>query len=386
MVTSTSQFSDFLPLPRHGALLTALLAPGPVASPAARQWLETVDFDKIDLSEQRLMPFFNNRLRELLIDHPNKGRVRGLYRRAWYVEQTMNHRLVKVLEILEEAESTAVLLKGAALARMVYDHPAHRPYADLDILVPYEQHQSVLSALASAGGVIRGRGYHATNVGLPCGVTVDLHHSPYRLACYPSDVEPLFTRLRQVEDKQSKTANRSGRPLLTLGNADQLLHTIMHGIVHGLHSSSKPQIRWIVDAVLLMRQERGKIDWDLFESETTRLAFIEPTVVGLREILRHEPDKDVSRVLGQLERRTSPLAVEQWFQDRRVPGIIDLWDGTRGNARRLARLALVASHLIDLYGAHEIARLSAKKGFAYYLKLYKILRQRYQRRASRGGV
>jgi hypothetical protein len=386
MVVSISQYSDFLPLPRHGALLTALLAPGPVAYAAALQWLETTDFDKIDVSEQRLMPFFYSRLRELLIDHPNKGRIRGLYRRAWYLQQTMSHRLGKILEILEETEATAVLLKGAALARMVYDHPANRPYADLDILVPIQQRYSALSALASAGGVIHGRGYHATNVGLPCGVTVDLHHSPYRLACYPSDVEPLFTRLRLVEDKQSAPANRSGRPLLTLGNADQLLHTIMHGIVHGLHSSSKPQIRWIVDAVLLMRQERGKIDWELFQRETARLAFTEPSIIGLREILRHEHDIDAARVLTQLERRTSPLALEQWLPDMRVPGVIQLWDRTRGNEQIPTRLALVAKQLLEQHGLAELARLTATKGFPYYRKLIRVLYARFKRRSGREGA
>lgn len=378
MTTSMHQSSDFLPLPRHRALLTALLAPGPEAYPAALQWLETVDFDKIDLSEQRLMPFFDSRLRELVIDHPNQGRVRGLYRRAWYLEQMRRHQLGKILEILEGAQTTPVLLKGAAISCLVYNNPVHRPYDDFDILVPYEQQPRALSALGRAGGIVKSKALHAVTVKMPSGLSVDLHRSPYHMAFSANCVDPLFTRVRKVQNTQSRIANISSGVLLTLGNSDQLLHAIMHGLCSG-----RPSLRWIVDAVLLVRQERGMIDWDLFQSEAARLALIEPSIIGLREILSHEPDSDAVRALAHLERKKSPSAVERWLQDGRVPGIITLWDVTSNDARGPVRLALVANYLVELHGIWGLARLTANKGLPYWRKLFGVFNERLRRRIKR---
>jgi hypothetical protein len=216
---------------------------------------------------------------------------------------------------------------------------------------------------------------------MPSGIYVDLHRSPYHLAFLARHVEPLFTRLLEVKKDHSKSVAESSGMLLTLGNADQLLHTIMHGLC-----SHEQAIRWIVDAVLLVRQERERIDWDLFHDETVRLEFIEPTIIGLREILRHEPDKDAARVLAQLERQSPPSAVEQWLRDRRLPAIITLWDRTRRNARGPARLALVAKLLIEQHGIVGFAYKATTKGWSYYSKIIRALHERYKRRSSSEDV
>jgi hypothetical protein len=93
MATTRRQSGDFLPLARHEPLLRALLATDAAAAPAAMQWLEAIDFDVIDVAEQRLMPFFDSRLRALALDHPAKGKIRGLYRRAWYVEHVRRQNI-----------------------------------------------------------------------------------------------------------------------------------------------------------------------------------------------------------------------------------------------------------------------------------------------------
>lgn len=385
MATTRRQSGDFLPLARHEPLLRALLATDAAAAPAALQWLEAIDFDVIDVAEQRLMPFFDSRLRALALDHPAKGKVRGLYRRAWYVEQTMRHELGRILSILEEDLPRVVLLKGAALSRLVYDHPAHRPYGDFDLLVPYDHQRRAIAALRRVGGITSPGSFHATSVRMPSGFSVDLHRSPYHAAFRADHVAPLFSRLRVVDALQSEGAASASRwpdQWWTLSNADQLLHTIMHGLSPG----SPPPIRWIVDGVLLIRRERGRIDWDLFQHEAGRLAFVEPAIVGLREILRHEPDMDAARVLLDLERRTSPSAVAQWCEARRDPGMIAIWDMTRRNAKGWRRLGLVARIMLEQHGVVGLARASARKGIPALRALIGILLERRRREAEREGV
>lgn len=356
---------DFLPHPRHRPLLTALLAPAPAARTAALEWLDAIDFDLIDMGEQRLMPFFDSRLRELGIDHPLAGRVRGLYRRAWCVDHIMRNELGGILETLAEACPRPVLLKGTALGRLVYDHPAHRPSSDFDILVPANALPGAVAALQRAGGTAYHTSFHATTVSMPGGRLVDLHRSPYHTAFRESHVAPLFTRLRRIPPEES-----ASRPWFALGNADQLLHTFMHG----LNPSPCPPIRWIVDAALLLRRERGQIDWDLFAHEAARLEFIEPAVIGLRETLAFEPDDEAARVLGRLQRQTSSSAVDLWLQRRRAGGAVALWEMTRRNARGPGRLLLVIRSVLARHGPAGLASRLITKGPSQLLELAKGLR------------
>jgi len=382
MTASNRQFSDFIPLPRHGALLTALLAPRPVAYPAALQWLETVDFDLIDVGEQRLMPFFDSRLREFGINHPTTGRVRGLYRRAWYVEQMMHSQLDSVLKIIGEVTTEAAILKGAALGRIVYDRPVHRPYDDFDILVPYDKQVSVVEAMRRAGGTVCPPSFHAITVRMPNGLSADIHRSPYHLAFQAKHVKPLFTRLCRIEPVAPATAGSTHLPpvaWLTLSSTDHLLHTLMHG--RTLTKSSR--IRWIVDATLLLRRDGCRIDWDLLVAEAARLDFVEPAMLGMREVLEYEPNEDAARALAELERRISQPGTLYWDVDSKLSGFFVLWERTRRNADSpVGRLRLLVSILLARHGWLGLFRRLAKKGVPFSIELLKTLLMRRLRMGS----
>lgn len=349
------------PLERHATLLTALLADAPVARPAALRWLETVDFDEIDVGEQRLMPFLDSRLRELGIEHASSGRVRGLYRRAWYVEQMMHSQLDGVLKIIGEVTTTAVLLKGAALGRLVYDRPVHRPYDDFDILVPYEMQSNVVEAMKRAGGIVEARSFHATMLRMPGGLSVDIHRSPYQMAFQAEHVRPVFTRLRRIEPVElggADSMRRPSAPWLTLSFTDHFLHTLMHGI--GL--TSLPPIRWIVDAALLMRREDSRINWDLLVDEINRLDFVEPAILGLHEVLRYEPNDNAARVLAVLERRPSRPSVISWDVNAKHLNLVWMWESTRRNAGGpMGRMRLMTSLLLARHGLLGSLRRFSRK-------------------------
>jgi hypothetical protein len=349
------------PLERHVTLLSALLAAAPVARPAALRWLETVDFDQIDVGEQRLMPFFDSRLRELGIDHASSGRVRGLYRRAWYVEQIMHNQLDGVLKVIGEVTATAVILKGAALGRLVYDRPVHRPYDDFDILVPYEMQSRVVEAMRRAGGTICPPSFHATTVRMPGGLAVDIHRSPYHMAFQAEHVRPLFTRLRRIEAVEPVGADsmrRTSEPWVTLSFTDHFLHTLMHG----LSLTTLPPIRWIVDAALLLRREDRRIDWDLLVDEIIRLDFVEPAILGLHEVLRYEPNDNAARVLTELERRPSRPSVMHADVGAQHLGLVWLWEVTRRNAGGpMGRIRLMTSFFLARYGLRGLLRRFSRK-------------------------
>jgi hypothetical protein len=378
--------SDLLPLPRHRLLLTALLCPPAIARPAALKWLDSVDFDLIDVGEERLMPFFDSRLREFGINHPTTGRVRGLYRRAWYLEQMMHSQLGGVLKIIGEVTSEAVLLKGAALGRIVYDRPVHRPYDDFDILVPYDMQVSVVEAMRRAGGTVCPPSFHATTVRMPSGLSVDIHRSPYHLAFQAKHVKPLFMRLCRIEPVAPATTGSRylpPDPWFTLSSTDHFLHTLMHGLA----ITTLPPIRWIVDAALLLRREGCRIDWDLLVAEVARLDFVEPAIFGMREVLVYEPNEDAASVLAELERRTSQPATLYWDVDAKLPQVVWirwLWEATRRNAGNpVGRLRLIVSLLLAQHGWLGLFRRLATKGVPVSIELVKTLFMRRLRMVRR---
>lgn len=66
-------------------------------------------------------------------------------------ELVRNVEIQRVLEQLAARQIFPIVFKGAALAYVVYDSPAARPHADVDLLVAREQIETVRTVLSAAG-------------------------------------------------------------------------------------------------------------------------------------------------------------------------------------------------------------------------------------------
>jgi hypothetical protein len=98
---------------------------------------------------------------------------------------------------------------------------------------------------------------------------------------------------------------------LTLCATDHLLHTL----AHGARFNAIPSMRWVADAVWLLRGE-SKIDWDRFIAQANALQLrlvASLTLAYLRD--RHEADVP-SDVLRLLRRRRSALEALEYLQRR----------------------------------------------------------------------
>jgi Uncharacterised nucleotidyltransferase len=328
--------NNFLPDYGQELLLTALLARRVEAAPAAEKWLGLIDFDLIGAAETRLMPMFSSRMSEFAIDHPYAGRIRGLYRRAWYLDKMMRRELSALRAVISSAAESVVLLKGAALGPLVYADSAHRPFDDFDILVREEDQQRVITALLINGACSERYALHARTVRLPCGIDVDIHRSPYHHAFSKQHVTPLFSRLRPIG------VAGQGPSWMTLGDTDQLLHTF----VHGLRPSFIAPIRWIIDAVLLVRRFRTTIDWEFLVRETCRLEMVEPVLTGLKVVARYEHAPEIQRAIGALDAFATVQSLKVWHENTLHPNkITKLWDQSRLNARGIGRLRLIFEFL-----------------------------------------
>ncbi len=169
-------------------------------------------------------------------------------------------QLAEILEVFWAARVTAMVLKGAAMARFFYADPAVRPFTDLDLLVPFEQIDRAHDVLLRAGYAIHGgaptaadrRWRHARGYYDPQGhrLPVDLH---WRYAGYPLlapiDYKAILARARAAEI--------GGAPLL-VPSAEDLL------VALGVHFQrdlwyGKPRLRYLRDVTEI--SQRVHVDW-----------------------------------------------------------------------------------------------------------------------------
>ena len=252
-----------LPDPAQRWLLEAALRDGDAAVGAWRQWVRAIEFDEMDAASQRLIPLLARNLERLDIDHPDRGRMRGIHRYWWSRNQILLHRLPQVLDVLRAERIDAMVLKGIPLALRYYDDIGLRPMADFDLLVRTEDADRAVGALHAGGWTInepvrvfrRDRTvdvYARPGVGFVAGddTQCDLHWHLLHDCCWDGADDTFWTHATTLEWR--------GHTFLVPSPTDLLLHVIVHGTAFNL----MPPIRWIADTVQVLRTAPDEIDWD----------------------------------------------------------------------------------------------------------------------------
>ncbi len=197
------------------------------------------------------------------------------YLTVWRQNQDRMLHLMSLLEGFQEQGIACLVLKGAALILAYYQDPGLRSMRDIDLLVHERDLDAAIAYLIRAGYVAE-QGFensailkqvrvgHAWQFSLGTEQSCDLHWRPV-VRCYSPEVAKLFWEGARDVKPGNVTA-------LVLSPTDQLFHVC----AHGLQWDWVPQIRWIADAVTVLREP---IDWD----RITRLA----TVSCMRVRLAH---------------------------------------------------------------------------------------------------
>lgn len=316
-------------------LLQALMKNDSIARASASLWLDGVDLKNLNEGLRRLLPLLNHRMTEWSLDHPKLPEVEREYRRYWIEAQRMQFQTEGMLTILALLDTPIVLLKGAALSRTVYPAPALRPFADIDILFHPKFFKVGVERLVSFGFRVDGGSPHSLLLRREGYPEIDFHRSPYHEAFAEHLVTPLFSRIVPLESKKVE--------VYRLGDEDQLLHTI----AHGLRSNSVSPLRWIVDAGLLLEHTHLTLDWDLFCQEAIRLDLVEVAARGLRQLSLVFPEKIDDGAFSFLEGRRTAYS-RLWFSAERE------WQGPSavlGTARRNRSWTGSMIMLFDHYNA-----------------------------------
>lgn len=261
------------PTPEQELLIRAAVLQGTPVLDAWREWRARTDFDALDRASLRLVPQLYRNLLQHDVDDPLMGRLKGLYRYAWSRSQLSLRATADVLTAFRGAGVETLLLKGAALAALHYRDHGARPMDDVDVLVPWSQ-TAVATALlerrgwapAVAGPLTRHIRYrHAVEFREPKGGKLDLHWNVLSECCGPEQDDACWRAAVPVEIGGTLTK--------ALCAADQLLHVC----VHGAKWNRLPPIRWIADALMVLRSAGDTLDWTRVVEQAARRQLVVTT-------------------------------------------------------------------------------------------------------------
>jgi Uncharacterised nucleotidyltransferase len=214
--------------------------------------------------------------------------LRDAYHASGQRSASMAAELIRILDLFEAHQISAVPFKGPVLAASIYRDLSLRQFGDLDLLV---HRKSILRA----GELLVEHGYQKTGAGL--GPHEDPEHVAYlwprfyvfvhrdhrtrvdlqwriaeRYFAFSLDSEPLWNRLVPV--------SLGGRAVLTFAPADLLLILCVHGSKHRWEA-----LKWICDVAELVERYRSELDWWAIQQEAAR--FRVERMLGLGLWLAH---------------------------------------------------------------------------------------------------
>jgi hypothetical protein len=233
-------------------LLQACLFPQREAEKAWNSWLKLVDIENLDPASLKLLPLAYRNLSNL--KGPVLDRCRGYYRKTWLQNQLNWKEVKSSLDPLVERGIQVVLLKGMAMILAYYEDLGARTIGDIDILVRTED-LPIVQKIFKQNGLRQSNPrfdlqdkqqiarWHAISFLDEGGRDIDLHWS------FIHEHSPL---LDQAVLRQARALNSYFIPSPT--------HLFLQTCIHGAKFSPIPLIRWVADAVTLLK--RASIEWD----------------------------------------------------------------------------------------------------------------------------
>jgi Uncharacterised nucleotidyltransferase len=364
---------SFWPSDRQKLLLRAALWEGDRSAKSRLRLRPSFDLDTLEPSSYVLLPLIYQQLERLGSEDQLLPKLRGIYRRTWYLNQLRLDRLKPALEAVHETDVDPLVVSSWEFPICYYRDLGLRAVPELSLLVRPACVGHASRALSEAGwtGPMEPsesflRSTHCARFegasGAACLVYWRLFHE---------FVDPA--RAREPEDlwEQSIDFSLGGVAARALCPTDELLNVC----VSGARTTTWPTITWIVDAMAVLRASGSAIDWARFVLQARRLRAT-LRVLDAASFLRHELDAQVpSHVLEELgetpARRRDLLAhrtaATRWPLLGVPPEILTRFlrlTADEGVARTLARLPTFLRDEWGLDRRSQIPVSAAQKGMA----------------------
>jgi hypothetical protein len=223
--------------------------------------------------QHNLGPLVYSQLRAAAAPMPTAAghKLRGLVLRHRHANRVRAQILAEVLAAYRAEDIEVLLLKGAALAHMVYPQPGLRPMRDIDLLVkPADlwRAQTVLANLNfiapqtyPASKKIHHHLSNATKTVEGLAVNIEVHHNVFM------EEADLSLDMGQLTSPPLVLKLPNGTAAQTLGGEDMLWH-----LCHHVANISQPfRFIWVVDVVAFAEMFCGEIDWPRIRQQYPRV-------------------------------------------------------------------------------------------------------------------
>jgi len=287
-------------------LLRACLMNGHQALAAWQQWQVVFESGSFDEGSRRLLPLLYRNLKNQKITGPLISKLKEEYFHTWSENQFCLRGIARLIAEFNQYAIPNILLKGSALAVLYYEDVGLRPMKDIDLMVSSDQAKRSMKLLASLGwkptfsspeALIPFE--QATEFVDANNQKVDLH---WRL---------MWEGRRSLDDSDfwqaSMAMQLNGIQTRSLSPADQLLHVC----VHGAKWNDTSPLRWIPDAMMIIRFQKMKIDWSRLVHQARKRQLTLPMRETLGYLNRLFEADVPTEVMSELEgSRTTRL--ERW--------------------------------------------------------------------------
>ncbi len=279
-----------------------------------------VDLEDLDAGSIRLLPLLYRSLERGGAHHALLGKLKGVYRHAWYGNQLRLRDAAVVLGELRRRGIEPMLLKGAALTLLHYRDYGLRPMEDVDVLVRAEQWQPAIAALTDLGWRPR-----------------------------------VPVTARRVA---------ASHAMEFVGTADQRI-----------------DLRWIADAAMILRDASVVIDWDRLVELARRLRLVLPLRDALT-YLEHALGIPVPHPVQAALRNTPVSLAERWEYRMRTRPASQVLGRLLEHRLRYRRLRRAPGHLGEITFVGYLQVALECDGIAALIRRA-IFRHRWRERAER---
>ena len=245
---------------RLSSALAAVTSLDELAIAAEQHGMEPLVLAHLERAGLAIPPNVHDRLRARRMQHAHAAAVRSTV-------------LADVFGVMTHAEVPSLVLKGAALAHLVYADPRLRPMRDVDLLIRQGDAGRALDVLARCGfqpggPAVLSHHHHAramTKTIDGATVTIELHHE--LLARTP------FVARRGYDDviRQSQSFEWGGVVCRTLGREDMLWHVYAHAFVVYTLRPGAVRLLSVADLAHAIEAWIDQIDWTRLSREHGRL-------------------------------------------------------------------------------------------------------------------
>jgi hypothetical protein len=362
--------------PSQLLLLRAALLEGPAAEEAAQEWFASVQeaagpgFLRLEQGARRLLPLVYRNVKEAI---PSELRdiLRRVYLQYWADNQKLFRRLEERLAWFQAGGIPTMVLKGAALSVLHYRDKGIRPMSDFDILIPVDLARQVVGRLQRDGwspvtyhprvsqNAYFYRHIHGMSLTHREHGDLDLHWHVLHAATFRGADRAFWDH--SVPLTLNTIVTRALNP------TDQLLH----GCVHGFAANHVVPIRWIADALTILRT--SQVDWSRLVELARHLSVSIPLTATLSFLRDTFPTPIPGDVLGQLAAIRVDASERRYFSrlskfDRSASEIFaENWERHRRASRDMPPLLRLASLPQQFQLHYNLPQLTDLGPFAFSL-------------------